>query len=126
MKISNMIMASLIFASITVLGWSGETSKQCGPCADDYKSKAMPFRREAFCPTGCDTYQMKTGIPVKPCFIPNGCDDYKYKGMPCIKPNALGICFPDGGSGINFWGLRPRPDASHPNTNCPNPSRQNR
>jgi len=57
---------------------------------------------------------MKTCVPTKPYFVPNGCDDYKYKTIPCFKPNKFGICYPDGGTGINWWGLRPRPDSSHP------------
>jgi len=45
---------------------------------------------------------------VHPYFKPNGIDDYKMKSMPCVKALDKGSCTPDGGTGVNFFGLRPR------------------
>ena len=114
MQHSRMMLASFLLFALGVLGQCGETTRTCSPCVDDYKTKCMPPQREYFCPNGCDPYKMKSCVPTKPYFVPNGCDDYKYKTIPCFKPNTLGICYPDNGTGINWWGLRPRPDTSHP------------
>ena len=45
---------------------------------------------------------------MHPYFKPNGFDDYKMKSMPCVKALDKGSCAPDGGNGVNFFGLRPR------------------
>lgn len=81
---------------------------RCPECPDDYKIKSMPCAQEYFKPDGKDCYKIKSCPPVHPYFKPNGFDDYKMKTMPCVRPLDKGSCVPDGGTGVNFFGLRPR------------------
>ncbi|NBR06622.1 MAG: hypothetical protein EBT92_12730 [Planctomycetes bacterium] len=77
-------------------------------CPDDYKTKPMPCAQEYFKPDGMSCYKIKSCPPVQPYFKPKGYDDFKIKSIPCVKPLDNGMCVPDGGSGVNFFGLRPR------------------
>ena len=81
---------------------------RCPKCPDDYKTKPMPSALEYFKPDGMGCYKLKSCPPVHPYFKPNGIDDYKMKSMPCVKALDKGSCTPDGGTGVNFFGLRPR------------------
>ena len=80
----------------------------CAKCPDDYKTKPMPIALEYFKTNGKECYKIKSCPPVHPYFKPNGFDDYKMKSMPCVKALDKGSCVPDGGTGVNFFGLRPR------------------
>jgi|GEM_PF-431567 len=86
--------------------WAAD--KHCEKCLDDYKVKPMPDAHPYFKPGGSDCYKIKSCPPVHPYFKPTGIDDYKIKSTPCVKPLDKGACIRDGGTGVNFFGLRPR------------------
>jgi hypothetical protein len=81
---------------------------RCPKCPDDYKTKPMPIALEYFKTNGKDCDKIKSCPPVHPYFKPNGFGDYKMKSMPSVKALDKGSCAPDGGTGVNFFGLRPR------------------
>lgn len=90
------------------LGGLTASDSQCVHCPDDYKTKPMPCAREYFKPDGGGCYKSKSCPPIHPYFKPAGFDDYRMKSIPCVKPLEKGACIPDGGTGVNFFGLRPR------------------
>ncbi len=95
---------------ILPLGFLIASEKQCAKCPDDYKVKTMPSVQPYFKPDGSGCYQLKTYPPIWPYFKPQGCDDYKIKTLPKVIASDKGVCEPDGGTGVNFFGLRPRPE----------------
>lgn len=104
-------LASLMIGMMVLLGSLGAliaSDSYCAKCPDDYKTKPMPIALEYFKTNGKDCYKIKSCPPVHPYFKPNGFDDYKMKSMPCVKALDKGSCAPDGGTGVNFFGLRPR------------------
>jgi hypothetical protein len=103
--------ARLVMGIGVLLGSLGvliASDARCVKCPDDYKTKPMPIALEYFKPDGNDCYKIKSCPPVHPYFKPIGFDEYKMKSMPCVKALDKGVCVPDGGTGVNFFGLRPR------------------
>ncbi len=93
---------------LSSLGALIASDTRCPKCPDDYKTKPMPIALEYFKTNGTDCYKIKSCPPVHPYFKPNGFGDYKMKSMPSVKALDKGSCAPDGGTGVNFFGLRPR------------------
>lgn len=100
-----MIGMGVLLGSLGVLIAS---DSRCVKCPDDYKTKPMPCVLEYFKPDGLGCYKIKSCPPVHPYYKPSGQDDFKAKSMPCVKSLDKGACIPDGGTGVNFFGLRPR------------------